>query len=261
MDFYTKESSNLVFTVKSGSDVSDLIKVTDIAKTLESKNLEWVEQVKEDKDYCTILVLFENPSDERLYSYIDICHQSELSYDCSEVYSVFNKSIITVRRDRELSEMFCDWCNNNGYSATLADRNSLNGNLAGSKEFIDRIWGRIWDRFYDDNEYLLAPNNVCVIREKILTDMSGGQSQYSGGVTPSKGGYNISWEYWVVSRYNYTQKTLNGQDTPVLFITKDLKKAIDKAISVEYFNKQLKACVSCSIEGRPEAVAEGLRMF
>jgi len=89
MDFYTKESSNLVFTVKRGSDVRDLIKVTDIAKTLESKHLEWVEQVKEDKDYCTILVLFENPSDERLYSYIDICHQSELSYDCSEVYSVF----------------------------------------------------------------------------------------------------------------------------------------------------------------------------
>lgn len=85
--FYTKKGSNLVFKIKNNSDLTGLIAV-DPDKELKRKNLEWIKQVQNDDDYVTILV-YDNYTDSRILCHIDICHNNDLSDDCSEVITIF----------------------------------------------------------------------------------------------------------------------------------------------------------------------------
>ena len=89
MKFYTKKDSNLIFTVKQDSNVSDLIEVKkeDVLTTLAAKGLAWVEQLNED---CFSLVLEAavDLTDERITNIFNIAHDDELSEDCTEVVAL-----------------------------------------------------------------------------------------------------------------------------------------------------------------------------
>ena len=89
MKFYTKKDTNLIFTVKQNSNVSDLIEVkrVDILATLKGKGLAWVEQLNEDC-FSLVLEVAVDLTDDRIAQFFNIAHDEELSEECYEVFSV-----------------------------------------------------------------------------------------------------------------------------------------------------------------------------
>ena len=89
MKYYTKQNTKLLFTVKLGSDVSDLIEIkkSNILNALKDKGLSWVDQLNE-SCFSLVLVPAEGLTDNRIENVFDIAHDDELSSDCSEVFSL-----------------------------------------------------------------------------------------------------------------------------------------------------------------------------
>ena len=160
---------------------------------------------------------------------------------------------IEIANDKKYNEIMVEYLISIGHEASISRDNKsyVNG------ESNSRVLYTLWENFYILNVELLNPNNVCIIREKIVIDSSGNVSNFrNGGVSG-----DVSWEYRIISRYNFTPKKLHGQESEVLFTSIDLKICIEKIFSIGWFNKELKTCVSLSVSGLPDAVDADLKMY
>ena len=75
MKLYTKQSSNLIFTVKEKSDVSDLIEVNNVIDSLKKKSITWCDQL-EDDDF-NLVFIEDDYLDDRISSHVDIVPGSQ----------------------------------------------------------------------------------------------------------------------------------------------------------------------------------------
>jgi hypothetical protein len=83
MKFYTIKSTNIVFTVKEGSNISDLIEVKDIIKHLRknSSNRKWLRQLFERSCSYQLALTESNCVDSRIDKVVDIVTVEELKKD------------------------------------------------------------------------------------------------------------------------------------------------------------------------------------
>jgi len=153
---------------------------------------------------------------------------------------------MTVKNNCEINRNFCEYLVSNGFDATLGEKNSLNGVLAGSGEWDDKGWSDLWGDFYSENPSYFDANNVCIIKPLI----EHGCSSHS--------------EYHVITRYNYTPKefkdlTTHWKSSDVSAVS--LKIAIEVAQEISFFNTEIEPCVSISLVGNELVEEAGLAMY